>query len=102
MWVENSSGPYAHPSFRSRNLIWLSPVAPSAAPAIGAGTPVQVRPALSVRATEVQNWVAHWPGVRAWPITQPVRVPMKVTEVGRKSPGTGSGTGTAELAAADA
>src|SRR6185295_3603314 len=39
----------------------------------------------------------------AWPITQPVRVPTKVTEVGRKLPGTGAGpAGTAELAAAEA
>ena len=49
-----------------------APVAPSAAPVSGAGTPVQVRPASLVRATEVQNWVAQWPGERAWPITQPV------------------------------
>ena len=38
-------------------------------------------------------------GLLAWPITQPVPVPAKVTEVGRKSAGTGAGTGTAELAA---
>ena len=84
-----------------RNLIWLSPVAPSAGPAIGAGTPVQVRPASLVRATEVQNWVAQWPGERAWPITQPVWVPTKVTEVGRKLSGTDGGTCTAELADTD-
>ena len=56
-----------------------------------------------MRATDVQNWLAQLPGVRAWPITQPVRVPTKVTEVGRKLPGTGAGpVGTAELAAAEA
>jgi len=69
---------------------------------MGAGTPVQVVPASPVRAIEVQNWVAQWPGVRAWPITQPVRVLTKVTEVGRKSSATGAVTRTAELAAADA
>ena len=74
-----------------RNLIWLTPVAPSGAPVTGAGTPVQVPPPLSVRAIEVQYWVAQWPGVLAWPITQPVCVPMNVTEVGRKLAGTGAG-----------
>ena len=55
---------------------------------------------VDVRATDVQNWVAQWPGVTAWPITQPVRGPTKVTEVGRKLPGTGAGPDdTAELAA---
>ena len=34
--------------------------------------------------------MAQWPGVLAWPITQPVRVPMNVTEVGRKLAGTGA------------
>src|SRR6185369_5811908 len=57
-------------------------------PAIGAGTPLQFLPASRVTATDVQNWLAQWPGVRAWPITQPVRVPTNVTEVGRKLPGT--------------
>ncbi len=86
-----------------RNLIWLSPEAPSGAPAIGAGTPVQVLPASSVRATDVQNWEAQWPGVRAWPITQPVLVPTKVTEVGRKLPGTGPGSaGPAEFVSGEA
>ena len=32
--------------------------------------------------------MAQWPGVPAWPITQPVCLPMKVTEVGRKWGGT--------------
>ena len=82
VWVTHSSGPNAQPSVRFRNLIWLTPVAPSGAPANGAGTPAQVRPALSVRATEVQYWVAQRPGVPAWPITQPVPVPTNVTEVG--------------------
>jgi hypothetical protein len=45
-----------------------------------------------VRATEVQYCVAQWPGVPAWPITQPVCVPMNVTELGRKLAGTGAGT----------
>ena len=75
-----------------RNLIWLTPVAPSGPPVTGAGTPVQVPPPLSVRAIEVQYWVAQWPGVLAWPITQPVCVPMNVTEVGRKLAGTGAGS----------
>ena len=55
-----------------------------------------------MRATDVQNWVAQWPGVSAWPITQPVRVPTKVTEVGRKLPGTGAANGTAELVTGEA
>jgi hypothetical protein len=55
-----------------------------------------------VRATDVQNCVAQWPGARPCPITQPVRVPTKVTEVGRKLPGTGDGAFTAELADTDA
>ena len=80
--VAHSSGPNAQPSVRLRNLTWLTPVAPSGAPVIGACTPAQVRPALSVRAIEVQYWVAQWPGVPAWPITQPVSVPTNVTEVG--------------------
>src|SRR5271165_2656943 len=54
VWVTHSSGPNAHPSLELRNLTWLTPVAPSAAPVIGAGAPAQVRPALSVRAIEVQ------------------------------------------------
>ena len=90
-WVANSSGPNAQPSAAFRNLIWLTPVAPSGAPVSGAGTPAQVFPASSVRATEVQYWVAQWPGVPAWPITQPVSVPMKVAEVGWKLAGTGAG-----------
>ena len=94
-WVAHSSGPNAHPSSRLRNRIWLTPVAPSAAPVSGAGTPAQLSPASSVRATDVQNSVAHCPGVPACPITQPVSVPTKVTEEGRKSAGTGS-TGAAE------
>src|SRR5262249_51183829 len=65
----------------------------------GAGTPVQLRPASSVRATEVQYWVAQWPGGPAWPITQPVRTPTKVTEAGRKLPGTGGRAGPARLPA---
>ncbi len=81
-WVANRSGPNAHPSLRLRNLIWPTPVAPSGGPASGAGTPVQDFPASSVRATEVQYWVAQWPGVPAWPITQPVSVLTKVTEPG--------------------
>ena len=88
-WVANSSGPNAHPSFPLRNRIWLTPVAPSGGPVSGAGTPIQVFPALSVRATEVQNWVAH--GGPACPITQPARVLTKVTEVGRKLAGTPGG-----------
>jgi hypothetical protein len=76
-----------------RNRIWLTPVALSPAPVSGAGTPVQLSPASSVRATDVQNSVAQCPGVPACPITQPVSVPMKVTEEGRKSAGTGSGAG---------
>ena len=90
VWVTHSSGPNAHPSVRLRNLIWLTPVAPAGAPVSGAGTPVQVWPALSVRATEVQYGVAHWPWVPAWPITQPVCAPTNVTEVGRKLAGTGA------------
>ena len=89
--VANSPGPNAHPSDRLRNRTWLTPVAPSAGPVTGAGTPVQVFPASSVRAIEVQYCVAQCPGVPAWPITQPVSVPMKVTEVGRKLDGTGAG-----------
>src|SRR5271154_2321095 len=53
-WVANSCGPNAHPSMPLRNLIPPPPVAPLGAPASGAGTPNQVFPALSVRATEVQ------------------------------------------------
>src|SRR5579862_927086 len=94
-WVAHSCGPNAHPSSRLRNRIWLTPVAPSAAPVSGAGTPVQLFPALSVRATDVQNSVAQCPGVPACPITQPVSVPTKVTEEGRKCAGTGN-TGAAE------
>jgi len=54
-----------------------------------------------VRAIEVQYRVAQCPGEPAWPITQPVRVLTKVTEVGWKLGGTraGFGTGCAELAA---
>ena len=100
VWVTNRPGPNAHPSVRSRNLIWPTPVAPSGAPVSGAGTPDQVLPASSVRATEVQYCVAQWPGVPAWPITQPVWEPTKVTEVGRKSGGTG-GIRLALLAAVD-
>jgi len=81
-WVANSCGPYAHPSDRSRNRTWLTPVAPSAGPVTGAGDPAQVLPASPVRAIEVQYCVAQWPGVPAWPTTQPVWVPMKVTDVG--------------------
>ena len=92
VWVTHSSGPNAHPSCKLRNLIWLTPVAPSGPPVTGAGTPVQVPPPLSVRAIEVQYWVAQWPGVLAWPITQPVCVPMNVTEVGRKLAGTDAGS----------
>ncbi len=54
VWVTHSSGPNAQPSVRLRNLIWLTPVAPSGAPVTGAGTPVQVPPPSSVRAIEVQ------------------------------------------------
>ena len=71
VWVTHSSGPNAHPSFRLRNLTWLTPVAPSGAPVSGAGTPAQVRPALSVRAIEVQYGVAQWPG--RWPGRSPSR-----------------------------
>ena len=59
VWVTHSSGPNAHPSFRLRNLTWLTPVVPSGAPVSGAGTPAQVRPALPVRASEVQYGVAQ-------------------------------------------
>src|SRR5579862_8945341 len=89
-WVAHSSGPNAHPSSRLRNRIWLTPVAPSAAPVSGAGTPVQLSPASSVRATDVQNSVAQCPAVPACPITHPVSVPTKVTEEGRKFAGTGN------------
>lgn len=66
----------------------------------GAGAPVQLSPASSVRATDVQNSVAQCPGVPTCPITQPVSVPTKVTEEGRKAAGTGSGVageGTGKL-----
>ena len=52
-----------------------------------------------MRATEVQYWVAQWPGVPAWPITQPVSVPTNVTELGRKFAGTGAGSDAAAAAA---
>ena len=58
------------------------------APVIGAGTPTQLAPALSVRATDVQYGVAQWPGVPAWPMTHPVSLPTNVTEVAAKSGGT--------------
>src|SRR5579859_3998469 len=98
LWVAHSSGPNAHPSARLRNRIWLTPLAPWAAPVSGAGAPVQLFPVSSVRATDVQNSVAQCPGVPACPIPQPVSVPTKVTEEGRKSGGTGTGAteGTAE------
>ncbi len=57
--VAYSCGPNAQPSAPLRNRIWLTPVAPSAGPVSGAGTPVQVFPASSVRATEVQYCVAQ-------------------------------------------
>ena len=43
--------------------------------------------------------MAHWPGVPAWPITQPVSVPMKVADVGSKVAGTGAGTVAGEAPA---
>ena len=90
--VAYSWGPNAQPSSVLRNRIWLTPDAPSGAPAAGAGTPYQLRPALSVRATDVQYWVAHrWPGTPAWPMTQPVCRPTNVAEVAAKSAGTGGG-----------
>lgn len=58
-WVAYSSGPNAHPSASFRNRIWLTPVAPSGAPVSGAGTPLQVFPPSSVRATDVQYLVAQ-------------------------------------------
>ena len=67
VWVTHSSGPNAHPSFRLRNLIWLTPVAPSGAPVSGAGTPAQVLPGVvgarhrgAVRGGAVAR--ACWPG----------------------------------------
>ena len=59
LWVAHSPGPNAHPSLVLRKRIWLTPVAPSGGPVTGAGTPLQVFPASSVRATEVQYCVAH-------------------------------------------
>ena len=64
-WVANSSGPNAQPSSPLRNRTWLTPVAPSAGPVSGAGTPVQVFPVSSVRASEVQYDVAQKPGTPA-------------------------------------
>ena len=64
--VAYSSGPNAHPSAPFRNRIWLTPAAPSGGPASGAGTPLQVFPASSVRATEVQycgGAIARRPGL---------------------------------------
>src|ERR1700722_1303651 len=103
-WLPCTCGPNAHPSRLSRNRTWPTPAAPSAGPVTGAGTPLQVFPASSVRAPEVQSSVAQFPGVPAWPITHPVCVPMNVTELGRKLAGTGGRAvfGTTDEAAADA
>ena len=67
---------------RLRNLIWLTPVAPSAGPASGAGTPGQVCPASSVRPPRCST---GWRSAQACPPGRsPSRcaVPTKVTEVG--------------------
>src|SRR5262249_43066498 len=102
-WVAYNCGPNAHPWTPLRDLIWPTPVLPSGGPVTGAGMPCQVGRARWVRATEGQMWGSggpQWPGVPAWPMTQPVYVETNVTEEAAKLGGTRSdacdGDGVAE------
>ncbi len=82
-WVAHSCGPNAQPSLRVRNRIWLTPVAPSG-PWVGGGMTLRhAAPAVSVRRRTMQAGAAarsHCPARIAWPITQPVETPTKVTD----------------------
>ncbi len=44
VWVTQSPGPNAQPSWRSRKRSWLTPVPPDGGPVCGALTPYQVAP----------------------------------------------------------
>src|SRR5262249_56180028 len=98
-WWSSTWGRSAQRWPPSRNRSWLTPVAPSGAPASGADTPYQVWPPSSVAAMEVQmlGWGGpHWPGVPAWPSTQPAVVDTKVTEETAKPGSAVVGFGEAE------
>ena len=82
--VAQSSGPNAQPYFALRNRSPVTPVAAIGPPTAGAGSPCQVRPPSSVRATDVQILefccAPQWPGVPAGPMIQPVVSESQVTE----------------------